>query len=130
MASSKKQTVYRWTSSPDDEWNKEVFIKQGEELVSVGRQFDYKYLPHGCFYVENNARRGWRRIKAMPRHLELESAIDDCREQLIVHLQRYHKKLYESGEPYSYSDMADAVSNAVRATIHDRQMDIIRRLKQ
>ena len=129
-SSSKKTTVYRWTSQSDDEWNKEVFVKEGDEYVGVGRSMDYRYLPYGCFYVENHRNRGWRRIDAMPRHLELESAIDDCKDQLVKHLQEHHKKLYESGDPYSYSDLAEVVINAVRATIHDRQMEIIHRLKQ
>lgn len=105
-----------------------VYIKVNGKYKPYGKVWDREALPYGNWFVENAANsKGLRCIESMPDFLQLESAIEETKDELCKHVQTYMKQLQD--KPFSYWELTTVISQAVRATIVSKQRAMLHTIK-
>lgn len=105
-----------------------VYIKVNGKYVAYGKVWDREALPFGCWFVENRRGcKGMRSIEAMPEFLGLESAIESSKDELCRAIADYMGSL--QGRQFSYWDLTELVSKAVRNTLINKQKEVMHILK-
>lgn len=105
-----------------------VYIKVNGKYVAYGKVWDREALPYGVWFVENKRGcKSMRSIEAMPEYLGLESAIESSKDELCKMISEYMTTL--QGKTFSYWELTELVSKAVRATLINKQRETIHILK-
>lgn len=105
-----------------------VYIKVNGKYKAYGRVWDRETLPYGTWFVDNKSgSRSLRVIEAMPEFLGLESAIESSKDELCSTISEYMQTL--SGKTFSYWELTELISKAVRNTLVKKQREAIHILK-
>jgi hypothetical protein len=111
-----------------------VYMKVDGRMQAIGRIYDRDHIGYGTYFITNTKYgRSMNLVGAAPNpdFIELETAVEESRDNLRVAFRNVLQKYLDDPDPYKYDYYAvDEIIQAIRKTFLDKKQKMIDALKK
>jgi hypothetical protein len=109
-----------------------IYMKVNGKLQPIGRLYDRDHIGYGSYFVTNtkyNRSLNWIGAAPNPNFIELETALEESRDNLREEIRNIFKKYLENPDNFYDYYMVDNLIQAIRKTFLDKKTEMLHYIK-